>query len=99
MYAPSRELALQSKENERVVLFIYSLIEDFVMTTLAEFEGRKLKNIDSNDIDTGNVKGIDENKDLLLQIILDVEQVNEITYRSLWVLCHCKFLCILLNTK
>ena len=69
LYAPSRELALQSpymevfNENKREVLFIYSPIDDFVMTNLAEFEGRKLKNIDSSDIDMGDVKGKDENKD------------------------------------
>lgn len=67
LFAPSRELALQSpymevfNKNKREVLFIYTPIDDFVMTNLVEFEGRKLMNVDSSDIDMGDVKG--DNKD------------------------------------
>ena len=69
LYAPSRELALQSpymevfNKNKREVLFIYTPIDDFVMTNLTEFEGRKLKNVDSSDIDLGDVKGDDKDSE------------------------------------
>ena len=69
LYAPSRELALQSpymevfNKNKREVLFIYSPIDDFVMTNLAKFEGRNLKNVDSSDIDTSDLDSDKKDKD------------------------------------
>lgn len=69
LYAPSRELALQSPymevftKHNREVLFIFSPIDDFVMTNLTDFEGRKLKNVDSSDIDLGDSKDDEKDKD------------------------------------
>ncbi|KAL3797534.1 hypothetical protein HJC23_009898 [Cyclotella cryptica] len=69
LYAPSRELALQSpymeafSKNKREVLFIYTPIDDFVMTNLKAFEGRNLVNVDSSDIDFGDSKDSDKDKD------------------------------------
>ncbi|KAL7522101.1 hypothetical protein ACHAWX_006783 [Stephanocyclus meneghinianus] len=69
LFAPTRELALQSpymevfSKNKREVLFIYSPIDDFVMTNLKTFEGRNLVNVDSSDIDSGDSKDADTDKD------------------------------------
>lgn len=69
LYAPTRQLALQSpymevfNKNKREVLFIYTPIDDFVMTNLAEFEGRKLKNVDSSDLDFGDMKSQEDGKE------------------------------------
>jgi TNF receptor-associated protein 1 len=69
LYAPTRQLALQSpymevfNKNKQEVLFIYTPIDDFVMTNLGEFEGRKLKNVDSSDLDLGDLKSDEKDKE------------------------------------
>lgn len=57
LFAPSRELALQSPymegflDSNREVIFIYTAIDDFVMANLQKFEGRKLVGADKSDAD------------------------------------------------
>jgi predicted RNA-binding protein YlqC (UPF0109 family) len=57
LFAPTRELALQSpymeafSKNKREVIFIYTAIDDFVMANLKTFEGRELLSADRSDVD------------------------------------------------
>lgn len=57
LFAPSRELALQSpymegfSKSKREVIFIYSAIDDFVMANLKSFEGRELRSADRSEVD------------------------------------------------
>ena len=57
LFAPSRELALQSpymegfSKSKREVIFIYSTIDDFVMANLKSFEGRDLVSADRSEVD------------------------------------------------
>ena len=57
LFAPSRELALQSPymegfaKSKREVIFVYSAIDDFVMANLKEFEGRNLVSADRSEVD------------------------------------------------
>lgn len=57
LFAPSRELALQSpymegfSKSNREVIFIHSAIDDFVMANLKKFEGRNLLSIDRSEVD------------------------------------------------
>ncbi|KAL7534518.1 hypothetical protein ACHAWF_004859, partial [Thalassiosira exigua] len=68
LFAPSRELALQSPymegfaEGNREVLFVYSAIDDFVMANLKAFEGRNLVSVDRSEVDLPK-KDADEKKD------------------------------------
>ena len=56
LFAPSRELALQSPymetflKSKREVIFIYSAIDDFVMANLKQFEGRNLLSADRSEL-------------------------------------------------
>ena len=56
LFAPSRELALQSPymetflKSKREVIFIYSDIDDFVMANLKQFEGRNLLSADRSEL-------------------------------------------------
>ena len=71
LFAPSRELALQSPymeafgEDGREVIFIYTAIDDFVMANLKAFEGRDLVSADRSGVGASESagKGSDENKD------------------------------------
>ena len=53
LQAPSREAALASPyyeafvKNDKECLFVYSTVDDFVMSSLAEFNGRKIKSAES----------------------------------------------------
>lgn len=66
--APSRELAMQSpyyeafKEKDKEVIFIYSAIDDFVMTNLKNFEGRKLISCEKGDLSLDD-KNEEDDKD------------------------------------
>mmetsp|Transcript_58713 Transcript_58713/g.124653 ORF Transcript_58713/g.124653 Transcript_58713/m.124653 type:complete len:409 (-) Transcript_58713:105-1331(-) len=57
LFAPSRELALQSPylegflDGNREVIFIFSAIDDFVMANLKKFEGRNLVSADRSEVD------------------------------------------------
>eukprot|EP00581_Thalassiosira_minuscula_P015541 CAMPEP_0183729450 /NCGR_PEP_ID=MMETSP0737-20130205/30314_1 /TAXON_ID=385413 /ORGANISM="Thalassiosira miniscula, Strain CCMP1093" /LENGTH=739 /DNA_ID=CAMNT_0025961639 /DNA_START=178 /DNA_END=2397 /DNA_ORIENTATION=+ len=57
LFAPSRELALQSpymegfEDSGREVIFIFSAIDDFVMANLKKFEGRDLVSADRSEVD------------------------------------------------
>merc|ERR1711966_207003 len=63
LFAPSREMALQSPymeqftSSKREVIFIYSAIDDFVMANLKEFEGRKLVSADKSEVDVPQSDG------------------------------------------
>merc|ERR1711966_284776 len=63
LFAPSREMALQSPymeqftSSKREVIFIYSAIDDFVMANLKEFEGRKLVSADKSEVDMPQSNG------------------------------------------
>eukprot|EP00577_Skeletonema_sp_RCC1716_P008251 CAMPEP_0113389614 /NCGR_PEP_ID=MMETSP0013_2-20120614/9721_1 /TAXON_ID=2843 ORGANISM="Skeletonema costatum, Strain 1716" /NCGR_SAMPLE_ID=MMETSP0013_2 /ASSEMBLY_ACC=CAM_ASM_000158 /LENGTH=746 /DNA_ID=CAMNT_0000272703 /DNA_START=80 /DNA_END=2320 /DNA_ORIENTATION=- /assembly_acc=CAM_ASM_000158 len=63
LFAPSRELALQSPymetflKSKREVIFIYSAIDDFVMANLKQFEGRNLLSADRSEL---NIKDDDD---------------------------------------
>ena len=68
--APSRDLAVQSPYLEafekagREVLFVYTAIDDFTMSTLGEFEGRKIVSVETAGIDLGPItKTEDEEED------------------------------------
>lgn len=56
LFAPSRELALQSPymetflKSKREVIFIYSAIDDFVMANMNKFEGRSLLSADRSEL-------------------------------------------------
>jgi len=56
LFAPSRELALQSPymetflKSKREVIFIYSAIDDFVMANMKQFEGRNLLSADRSEL-------------------------------------------------
>lgn len=71
LFAPSRELALQSPymeafgEDGREVIFIYTAIDDFVMANLKAFEGRDLVSADRSGVGASESggKSSDENKD------------------------------------
>ncbi|KAL7534540.1 hypothetical protein ACHAWF_004861 [Thalassiosira exigua] len=68
LFAPSRELALQSPymegfaEGNREVLFVYSAINDLVMANLTAFEGRDLVSADRSEVDLPK-KDADKKKD------------------------------------
>lgn len=68
LFAPSRELALQSpymeafSDSNREVIFIYSAIDDFVMSNLKTFEGRNLISADRSEVDLPKADD-DANKD------------------------------------
>mmetsp|Transcript_9796 Transcript_9796/g.19287 ORF Transcript_9796/g.19287 Transcript_9796/m.19287 type:complete len:782 (-) Transcript_9796:138-2483(-) len=69
LYAPSRELALQSPymegfaKSNREVVFIYTAIDDFVMANLKTFEGRNLTSADRSGIDDASTKDKDKQND------------------------------------
>jgi HSP90 family molecular chaperone len=78
LFAPTRELALQSPymeafaKSKREVIFIYTAIDDFVMANLKTFEGRELLSADrsevnlpksDNDSDTNEDGSEDKKKD------------------------------------
>jgi HSP90 family molecular chaperone len=67
LVAPSREVAERSPYMEafantkREVLFVYSAIDDFVMSNLDKFEDRKLRSAEDKDLDVG--QGDDSSSD------------------------------------
>jgi len=67
--SPNRELAMESPyleafdKSDREVIFVYSAIDDFVMTNLSKFEGRNLISAEKSNIDLGKDKGGDEEED------------------------------------
>ena len=69
LFAPSRELALQSpymegfSKSKREVIFIYSAIDDFVMANLKTFEGRDLLSADRSEVDLPQSDGDDSDAD------------------------------------
>ncbi|KAL7533645.1 hypothetical protein ACHAXR_005958, partial [Thalassiosira sp. AJA248-18] len=69
LFAPSRELALQSpymegfSKSKREVIFIYSAIDDFVMANLKEFEGRSLMSADRSEVDLPKADDDEAKKD------------------------------------
>jgi len=69
LFAPSRELALQSpymegfSKTKREVIFIHSAIDDFVMANLKTFEGRNLVSIDSSEVDLPEADKDDADKE------------------------------------
>ncbi|KAL3776542.1 hypothetical protein ACHAW5_008704 [Stephanodiscus triporus] len=69
LFAPSRELALQSpymegfSKSKREVIFVYSAIDDFVMANLKTFEGRNLLSADRSEVDLPQSDGDDSDAD------------------------------------
>jgi len=69
LFAPTRELALQSPymegfaKSKREVIFIYSAIDDFVMANLKSFEGRDLVSADRSNVDLPKSDEEDSDKD------------------------------------
>jgi len=69
LFAPTRELALQSPymegfaKSKREVIFIYSAIDDFVMANLKSFEGRDLVSADRSNVDLPKSDDDDSDKD------------------------------------
>lgn len=67
--APNRVLALQSpyletfQKNGVEVIFVYSPIDDFVMSNLGKFQGRNLVSAEKGDIDLSKSKDDEENRD------------------------------------
>lgn len=67
--APSREMAEQSpyfeafKRANREVLFVYNAIDDFVMTNLAQYNGRKLVTAETADLELDGEGDKDADKD------------------------------------
>ena len=63
--APSRELAMESpyfemfKKADKEVIFVYSAIDDFVMTNLGKYEGRKLVSAEKGDLKLDDDKDVD----------------------------------------
>lgn len=69
LFAPSRELALQSPymegfaKHKREVIFIYSGIDEFVMANLKTFEGRNLLSADRSELELPKEEDSDAGKD------------------------------------
>lgn len=69
LFAPSRELALQSPymegfaKHKREVIFIYSGIDEFVMANLKTFEGRNLLSADRSELELPKEEESDAEKD------------------------------------
>eukprot|EP00986_Skeletonema_menzelii_P004752 scaffold1665_cov149-Skeletonema_menzelii.AAC.2 len=69
LFAPSRELALQSPymetflKSKREVIFIYSAIDDFVMGNLKQFEGRNLLSADRSELGLNDDSADEDDKD------------------------------------
>jgi len=68
LVAPSREVAEKSPYMEafantkREVLFVYSAIDDFVMSNLQKFEDRKLRSAEDKDLDVGGGEDEEDEK-------------------------------------
>ena len=66
--APTRELAMESpyleafKRADKEVIFVYSAIDDFVMTNLKTFEGRNLISAEKSNLDLGEESTDEEKK-------------------------------------
>ena len=68
LVAPSREVAEKSPYMEafantkREVLFVYSAIDDFVMSNIKKFEDRKLRSAEDKDLDVGGGEDEEDEK-------------------------------------
>ncbi|DBA03461.1 TPA: hypothetical protein N0F65_002869 [Lagenidium giganteum] len=87
--APSRKIAEMSpyfeafKKSNKEVLFVYNPIDDFVMTNVAEFNGRKIVSaeaakLDMSDLDDPSVKKLTEDEERMFGAWLKLTLEKEI---------------------